>query len=588
MYHKQPIPIPQNTGKIVRVKSGTSTYVYYQTGRVYNSKKKYNSATRTTIGKVSASDSSMMYPNDKYYQYFSDIPYNETVQEPERSCAIRIGAYAVIDKIIKELKLREMLSDQFKENDINFLLDLATYSIITENNAGQYYPMYAYEHALFTTKMNVYSDSTLSKWLRSVTASQIISSMNKWNSMQNHKDKVYVSYDSTNKNSQAGDVEFVEYGAAKNDVGLPIINYSMAYDITERIPLFYESYPGSIPDVAQFSCMVEKAKGYGYKNIGFILDRGYFSEKNIKHLDTNKYAFIIMVKGRKKLVRSIIEENFHTFEKKSRYYIEEYDLFGCTVERKLFESDEKSRYIHLYHSSSKEAAEINRLNDTIRKMKKEMDKAVGKEVTIPKAYAEYFTLYYNDIEEVKNLGKKGETVETRRIFTAYEENEDVVERYRNLCGYFAIATSEKKTAKEALLLYESRDMSEKLFRGDKSYLGDKSMRTHSTESTETKIFVEFIALIIRARIYTRLSDFNIKQVSKMNYMTVPAAIKELEKIMMIHLPDGRYHLSYAVTKTQKNILSAFGMSEEDITNTAKNIADLLQEENNGKTQKTHA
>lgn len=203
---------------------------------------------------------------------------------------------------------------------------------------------------------------------------------------------------------------------------------------------------------------------------------------------------------------------------------------------------------------------------------------------IPKSYEEYFELYYNDVE----VKVKGKGTEIQKVFVAYEEKTEVVERHRNLCGHFAIATSEKMTAKEAVILYKSRDMSEKLFRGDKSYLGDKSMRTHSTESTETKIFVEFIALIIRTRLYNRLHDYNVKQASPQNYMTVPAAIRELEKIMMIRLPDGRYHQSYAVTKTQKNILSAFGMTESSITMAAKEIADLLQEGNHGKTKEANA
>ena len=58
----------------------------------------------------------------------------------------------------------------------------------------------------------------------------------------------------------------------------------------------------------------------------------------------------------------------------------------------------------------------------------------------------------------------------------------------------------------------------------------------------------------------------------MNYLTVPASVKELEKIIMIKLPDGKYHLSYALTKTQKTILQAFGMTEEDVTREAVEIA----------------
>lgn len=94
---------------------------------------------------------------------------------------------------------------------------------------------------------------------------------------------IYISYDSTNKNGQAGDIELVEYGHAKEDKGLPVFNYSIAYDCNNREPLFYEDYPGSIVDVSQLQCMLDKAMAYGYKNAGFILDRGYFSRENIKY-----------------------------------------------------------------------------------------------------------------------------------------------------------------------------------------------------------------------------------------------------------------------------------------------------------------
>jgi transposase len=115
------------------------------------------------------------------------------------------------------------------------------------------------------------------------------------------------------------------------------------------------------------------------------------------------------------------------------------------------------------------------------------------------------------------------------------------------------------TAKEALHLYKSRDSSEKLFRGDKSYLGNKSIRVHSDEAVSAKIFIEFIALIIRSRIYTCLTDEMKNLDKKPNYMTVPAALGELEKIEMVRQLDNVYRLDHAVTATQKKILKAFGM-----------------------------
>lgn len=43
--------------------------------------------------------------------------------------------------------------------DSGLFLDLAAYSIISESNANQYYPDYAYNHPLFTREMKLYSDS---------------------------------------------------------------------------------------------------------------------------------------------------------------------------------------------------------------------------------------------------------------------------------------------------------------------------------------------------------------------------------------------------------------------------------------------
>jgi hypothetical protein len=167
-------------------------------------------------------------------------------------------------------------------------LDLMAYAIICENNAGQYYPDYAYNHPLFTENMKIYSDASVSDFLRSITVDDSVSFLNAWNEKQDHREKIYISYDSTNKKSQAGDIDCIEVGHSKSGIPDTIFNYSIAYDRNNRVPLFYEQYPGSITDIAQLQQMIEKAKSFGYKNIGFILDRGYFCKENIRYMDENK------------------------------------------------------------------------------------------------------------------------------------------------------------------------------------------------------------------------------------------------------------------------------------------------------------
>ena len=52
-----------------------------------------------------------------------------------------------------------------------------------------------------------------------------------------------------------------------------------------------------------------KRQGYGYKKIGFILDRGYFSRGNIRYLDECGYSFVIMAKGMSSFISDLILEN---------------------------------------------------------------------------------------------------------------------------------------------------------------------------------------------------------------------------------------------------------------------------------------
>ena len=95
---------------------------------------------------------------------------------------------------------------------------------------------------------------------------------------------------------------------------------------------------------------------------------------------------------------------------------------------------------------------------------------------------------------------------------------------------------------------------------------------YGSESVDTKVFIEFVALIIRNQIYNRLKEEMIRNDKKLNFMTVPAALRELEKIEMIKSPDNEYRLDHAVTATQKAILKAFGMTAQDIKLKAKELS----------------
>lgn len=562
MYLNCRVKIPDTGGKITSKTIGGTPYVYYEYARIYNKKKKYSEPKRTCIGKRDPEQPAFLYPNEKFLKFFPQEFLPSEKDGQYRSGCLHIGAYLVIRKIVSDYHLDEMIA-RIIGKDAGLFIDLAAYSIITEDNAGQYYPDYAYNHALFTDNMKIYSDSKVSDFLWDVTVDQRIRFLNEWNAKRDHRERIYISYDSTNKNSQAGDIDLIELGHAKEGIEREIFNYSIAYDRNNREPLFYEAYPGSIVDVSQLQFTLKKAKGYGYEHIGFILDRGYFCKENISFMDENGYGFVIMVKGMKSLVSDLILQVQGSFENDRRNSIRSYKVSGTTVKRKLFATDKKDRYFHIYYDDGKKAAEREKFEYKIDRMAKKLKECMGEPIRPGGDYQKYFDLVF---------WHPGE--EDEKFMTGVERNE-VINKEIQLCGYFVIVTSEKMTAEEALTLYKSRDGSEKTFREDKSYLGASCERVYSNESIDTKIFIGFVATIIRSRIYTLLKDESGRMDKKQNYMTVPAALKELEKIELLKGGDNEYNLDYAITATQKAILNAFDMTSENVEKQARGISSDL-------------
>lgn len=62
---------------LTSAKSGDTAYVEYTYGRKYIPEKRYNVPQRTTIGKVSSDDETMMSPNPNFMKYFPEIELPE-------------------------------------------------------------------------------------------------------------------------------------------------------------------------------------------------------------------------------------------------------------------------------------------------------------------------------------------------------------------------------------------------------------------------------------------------------------------------------------------------------------------------------
>ena len=133
MYFDFLVKIPENTGKISLNRRNGTTYVEYTYGRRYVPEKKYNVPQRTTIGKMEPSDPKLMYPNPNFLKYFPEVELPEEKDRSKRSSCLRIGSYILIRKLVADYGLDEMMK-RIIGKDSGLFLDLAAYSIISENN----------------------------------------------------------------------------------------------------------------------------------------------------------------------------------------------------------------------------------------------------------------------------------------------------------------------------------------------------------------------------------------------------------------------------------------------------------------------
>lgn len=549
MINYKPVDLPDRT-VTVRTKSGT--YVYLTQRVEYSSKLKCSRPKRIAIGKLN--EEGMLIPNQNYFDLYGkpvelDVP-------GERADSISCGPFVVVDSIARKTQLMDVLESVFPEQ-WEKILDLATYMMMTENNVMQYFEDYGYRHVLFNESN--FTDSTIGRLFDNMSIKDMDLFIRAWVKMHADKD-IYISYDSTNMNCVAGNLELAEYGHAKDNPDLPQVNMSLGYNQTGNKPLFYSLYPGSIIDNTECEKMVERAKYYECENMGFILDRGYFSIKNIRYFERNGYDYILMTKGNAGFVQEAVEECQAILRNGYTNYIEEHELYGMTLEKDLFGTG-KTEYVHVYYDGIQAEKEKIIINGRYKKMDEIMEEKVQRKTQRKedvKAYEGYYKVRFDD----------------NGYLLAYQRKEKKIKEMVNKVGYFVIITSKKMDAAEALSIYRDRDTVEKTFRMEKSYLGFDVFRVHDTEKLESKVFISFVALILRNEIYQALKPMY-KKNRKDN--TVPKVIREYERLGITKLSDNKYHVRYSLTSRQKKILGAVGVTEKDYMDKVNKIVQALNE-----------
>ena len=351
-------------------------YVYHVISSTYDPVRKFNTDKRVSVGKMVDGSDNQMIPNDRFFTYYPDMAFQniELPEQPDFSQTLHAGAVVTELAIAENLGLTEILETIYGSHMAQEILSVVTYILTDESAVFQHYPVFLRKH--LSSVATVRSDSYVSSKLlhEEISDERIIETLRLWNKKNCDEDIVFIGCDSTNFNTEAEGVGIADYGKAKDDPTKPQVNLAVAMKQSDNTPLLYDLFPGSIIDLTECEQLVDQMHTYGYRNVGLLFDRGYFTSDNVIQLDDLGYSFMMMLREDQKFVRKLIVDNSPVIKDNPDNYLSGMEVFGLTVQSKLCKKD---RYFHIYYDEVKAGYSKRRFLNSITALKDELSAIQG-------------------------------------------------------------------------------------------------------------------------------------------------------------------------------------------------------------------
>lgn len=309
-----------------------------------------------------------------------------------------------------------------------------------------------------------------------------------------------LAYDVTSFSTMSKSIGSAEYGYNRDHEELKQINFAFLCNEETNLPVFYVKYPGSINDKANLITVLNQLKERKIPDdVTFIMDCGFASTDNINFMLEQDINFVMGVPidswtSVKEAVRTWLASEHSPSES----YITDLNFDGdesCHVYDSTTINYEWRGHpikLHIYRGLDRYSLEQTQLCRNIEICNAELLRS-GK---LPQGafYAEAASCY----------DKQGKGRETKWVLN----KERLDDKYRTM-SCFALFSSPKLNfnAKQALIRYRWKDADEKLFDCLKNEIGMRRMLVHGDAVLDGKLFVLFIATLIRKALFNECEDY---------------------------------------------------------------------------------
>jgi hypothetical protein len=508
---------------LVNKKTGV-TYVY-ESVSFRDKEKKLPRNKRTCIGKLDPV-SGVLIASKRL------TPEQAAVRDPAvTACAEVVGPSIILDAITETLGLGKLLKSCFP-NDYRQIQAMAYY-LSSHGGPLSHCGTWCKSHVHFIG--DSLNSQRISEILNAIGIDGKQTFLSRW--MDKVLEEDYLCYDITSISSYSELNEYIKYGHNRDKEKLPQMNLAILFGQKGRLPVYFQRTPGNITDVTTLHNLLKTFKAMEKKTIHYVMDKGFYSKKNVDELFASRDKFLLSVPLGNKWLQHSIDDIYTVIHGPEGYQkIDDETLY---VHSRLYPWGKENRrcYLHLYYNASARAKAVDQFNEELVAYKREL-KSGQPDADHQEAYDTFFI--------IKKSPKRG-------LKISY--NNQAVSQYINrYSGFQALLTNSIKDPIEALQIYRDKDVVEKSFDDLKNQLDMKRLRMHSSATVDGRLFVQFIALIYMSALRKEM-----RMTGLLERYTVRELLQEMETLTKVKY-SGKYRdILTEVTKQQREILKSLNI-----------------------------
>jgi transposase len=348
------------------------------------------------------------------------------------------------------------------------------------------------------------------------------------------REKECIALDITSISSYSRQIEDCEWGHNRDNENLPQINLCMLFGEKSRLPVYQTNYSGSLGDVSTLETTMNEFNALlGVNEAVIVMDKGFFSAKNVNMLFGKGIRFLVSMPFTSKFAQQQVESERKDIDQIAKVILTSGAPTRGVHKLRAWGKDGKKLNVHVYFDPEKALKERNDIFNRVARLKE-------------------FAMKNPENDKYKDEIRRWLIVRKSERVGGYTISirEDVVAKRLRTAGWFVLVSNHVEDAQEAFDIYRMKDVVEKGFWKYKNSLGLDRLRVQGDERAQNKTFVAFIALILASYIHNIMKE---KELYKS--ITFDRLFLILAKLKCASINGQR--ILRPLTKQQKDLFKAF-------------------------------